>query len=204
MLDARDIARHLVRIGCPPDAAEEGVLLTPLRLQKLLYYCQGWHLALAGEPLFYQPLEAWTNGPVVRDVYSLFAGSRSGITLEDVGEPGVDLPRAVRELLEMVWREYAKFTPGELVVMTHHEPAWVEARSHRSADAKCSTPLSLETMRSFFVAEGQKRLSENPNFPPLDPAAVWAADRQIELNGGRGIPAAEAIRRAKAARTSQS
>ncbi|MDR2895454.1 MAG: DUF4065 domain-containing protein [Propionibacteriaceae bacterium] len=35
-----------------------------MKLEKLLYYCQGWSLAWDGVPLFKEPLEAWANGPV--------------------------------------------------------------------------------------------------------------------------------------------
>ena len=42
---------------------------TTMKLQKLLYYCQGWHLAWEGVPLFEEPIEAWANGPVVPSIY---------------------------------------------------------------------------------------------------------------------------------------
>jgi uncharacterized phage-associated protein len=42
---------------------EYGDTLTNLKLQKLLYYAQGWYLAMHDEPLFDEPLEAWTLQP---------------------------------------------------------------------------------------------------------------------------------------------
>ena len=39
------------------------------KIHKLLYYAQGWHLTWVGEPLFRESIEAWTNGPVVADVW---------------------------------------------------------------------------------------------------------------------------------------
>ncbi len=200
MLDAREIARHLVRIGCPPDAEDDAVLLTPLHLQKVLYYCQGWHLALLGEPLFRQPIEAWKNGPVVRDVYDLFARSREGITPAMIGEPSASLSTTTADLLLMVWRECARLTPLELADKTHREPAWAEKRVGLPPDARSDAELSLDTMRAYFAAEAKKLAAADGQFPPLDPAGVWQADRQLERSGGRGIPAAEAMRRAKAAR----
>src|SRR5947207_14369309 len=35
------------------------------KLHKLLYYCQGHHLAAFGEPLFGETISAWDMGPVV-------------------------------------------------------------------------------------------------------------------------------------------
>src|SRR5665213_2316970 len=39
------------------------------KLQKLVYYCQAWHLVWDGVPLFKARIEAWANGPVVPKLY---------------------------------------------------------------------------------------------------------------------------------------
>jgi uncharacterized phage-associated protein len=39
------------------------------KLQKLLYYAQGYALALLGRPLFRDRIEAWDHGPVVPGVW---------------------------------------------------------------------------------------------------------------------------------------
>jgi len=46
--------------------------LTPLKLQKLIYYAHGWHLALRDQPLIDELIEAWEYGPVVPNVYHEF------------------------------------------------------------------------------------------------------------------------------------
>lgn len=193
MFDAMDVARHLIRLGYDPDCPDESVLVCPLRLQKFLYYCQGWALGLLGRPLFRQPLEAWTRGPVVADVYERFKGTRDGITPDRAGDAGAALPPAAAALIEMVWREYACYTPGQLVEMTHREPAWQEARRGLPPDAKSSAPLSPGTMADYFRALARKRAEHatRPGFPPLDPAAVWKAEEEIERTGAAGTPAAE-------------
>ncbi|MDR1166886.1 MAG: DUF4065 domain-containing protein [Deltaproteobacteria bacterium] len=43
--------------------------LTHLKIQKTLYFAQGWRLAHFGYPLFEDPIEAWKHGPVARSVY---------------------------------------------------------------------------------------------------------------------------------------
>lgn len=42
--------------------------LTCMKLHKLVYYAQAWSLALEDEPLFEEPIEAWSNGPVIRNL----------------------------------------------------------------------------------------------------------------------------------------
>ena len=48
---------------------EHGDVLTNLKLQRMLYYVQGWHLGLYGSPLFDEPFEAWIHGPVIPEIY---------------------------------------------------------------------------------------------------------------------------------------
>ena len=45
------------------------ILISPLKLQKLLYFSYGIHLKLGGSKLDYLDFEAWTYGPVIPEVY---------------------------------------------------------------------------------------------------------------------------------------
>lgn len=197
MCDALDIARHLIRLGYDPDSPGESVLVCPLRLQKLLYYCQGWALALLGRALFRQPLEAWSHGPVVDDVYKRFAGQRDGLVPDQAGEPGERLSPTEAALVELVWREYACYKPSQLVEMTHAEPAWREARAGLPADAKSSAHLSNETMANYFRGVISKKAHGTlpPGFPVADLAKAWQAEERFDRTGGTGTPAAEVFGR---------
>ncbi len=178
------------------------MLLCPLRLQKELYYCQGWHLALLGEPLFREPIEAWVNGPVVPAVYDQFKGKRDGIRPEEAGEPTEKLGRVGHEFLEMIWRQYTCFTPRALIQMTHAEPAWKEARAGLPPDAKSSNELSLATMKAYFEQQmwEQARKAVPPGFPVANPAEAWRAERELEEHPERGRPMDEVFRSLKARR----
>lgn len=63
-----DIANKLLTL------ADEccGELMSNMKLQKMLYYQQGYHLALFDEPLFEDDLEAWMYGPAVPIVYDYY------------------------------------------------------------------------------------------------------------------------------------
>ena len=201
-MDAREVARHLVRMGYSTESPDESVLLCPLRLQKLLYYCQGWTLALLGEPLFRQPIEAWKLGPVVKEVHQQFAGKRHGITPEEAGEPSEAISETVTDLIEMIWREYAKFTPAELVKMTHDEPAWKEARIGVDPDESSSNVLSAETMKVYFTEVARKAVPKS-KYPMPDPVEVWQADLQYERHPESATPMDEVFRKLKVSRSTQ-
>ena len=50
-----------------------GDTLSPLKLQKLLYYCQAWHYTIFNKELFDEKIEAWAHGPVVPSQYKRFS-----------------------------------------------------------------------------------------------------------------------------------
>lgn len=65
MIAVVDIAEYILERQGP---------MTTMKLQKLVYYSQAWHLAWDGEPLFEARIEAWANGPVVPELHALHKG----------------------------------------------------------------------------------------------------------------------------------
>jgi len=53
---------------------DAGDIMTNLRLQKLVYYAQAWHLAILDEELFEDDCEAWVHGPVIYGLYKTYEG----------------------------------------------------------------------------------------------------------------------------------
>ena len=65
MLNCDDVAKYFLSLS--DDSS--GDYISNLKLQKLLYYAQGFHLAIFNKPLFNEPIEAWAHGPVVGSSY---------------------------------------------------------------------------------------------------------------------------------------
>lgn len=105
---------------------ETGDSLTHLKLQKLLYYAQGFHLALHNRPLFPEALYAWEHGPVVETVYHRYKnfGSSSLPYPEDPTSTDV-LTASQRELIIEVNTVYGQFSAWKLRDMTHNELPWL-------------------------------------------------------------------------------
>ena len=68
MCIAINVAKYFLLKSNP----EIGDTISNLKLQKLLYLAQGFFLAIYGEPLFPEHIEAWTHGPVVPEIYRRF------------------------------------------------------------------------------------------------------------------------------------
>lgn len=58
-------------------AFKEDCEVTPMKLQKILYFIASEYGKATSEPLFREPFEAWRYGPVLRSVYSEFSTYRS-------------------------------------------------------------------------------------------------------------------------------
>lgn len=146
MYDAKDIAKwFLGNID-----REAGESITHLKLQKLLYYAQAWSLVLYDRPLFRNPIQAWTHGPVVPDVYYEY---------NDKGWAAIEQPDEVprfddytEHLLKEILRVYGKFDAKYLEYLTHQELPWQEARGNLPLEARCTNEISHDTMKRFYTA----------------------------------------------------
>ena len=124
---------------------------TTMKLQKLLYYCQGWHLAWDGVPLFEEQIEAWANGPVVRDVYKLH---RKQFTLDRPWPRGGNpqgLDKDERETVEAVLNIYGGWSALQLTRSTHREPPWRNARRGIPPGMPGTEEISQQDMQDFFA-----------------------------------------------------
>lgn len=114
-MKARDAANYLLYImsGAFDD-------LTNMKINKLLYFAQGYYLKEHGIPLFDDKIEAWEHGPVVPDVYSLYKeyGDKPIKDFDDTGAAD-KVDSEEKRVLYDVAKEYGKYTASALRNMTH-------------------------------------------------------------------------------------
>lgn len=124
--------------------------LTQMKLHKLLYYAQGVYLALFSKRLFNDDILAWQHGPVVRDIYDRFKGSREldeNITDDEMKNYEKILEDTNRNMvLEVVYETYSSYSAGQLRNMTHEEDPWKEAWGKSNGD----DIISDESIKEYF------------------------------------------------------
>lgn len=152
MTQAGQIAKFILKLAASEDEPE---LITNLRLQKLLYYVQGWSLAMKGEPAFREPIEAWRHGPVVPEVYRFYSEQGARAIPHDPHAP-IEISGAEQAFVASVWESYKKFSAIELANKTHRELPWLEARAGRGPRDHGDAEISQATMAQFFQAEFRK------------------------------------------------
>ena len=106
--------------------------VTPLMLQKLLYFIQGIHLAFYGTSVFPEDCEAWVHGPVYREVYDLFRDFKYN-PIEDVrfsvlNGTNVELSTDEKRVMDLVINTFGMYGGKVLERITHNEEPWTKAR----------------------------------------------------------------------------
>lgn len=122
------IANYFIDLAKQDDAA-----LTPMKLQKLIYFAHGWHLAIKGEPLINQPIEAWQYGPVIPSVYHEFKdlgrnsidryatdlSVREGLTFSLYTPRIAEEDSFSKDLLDEIYKAYGQYGAIQLSNLTH-------------------------------------------------------------------------------------
>ncbi len=141
-----------------------GVTISPLKLQKLLYYIQAWHIAKFNKETLYSALpEAWVNGPVYREVYNIykttfFRNENIQTDLDEISlsnqlkekQELLNLDKEQLELVHTVLDTYTKLSDERLVLMTHNELPWNEARKGLTPIDRSENTLSIDSIYNYF------------------------------------------------------
>jgi uncharacterized phage-associated protein len=139
MATVHDVAAYIV--------AKHGALST-MKLQKLIYYAQAWSLVWEGRPLFSERIEAWANGPVVRELYDRHRGLFEVRDWPD-GDPRKLTP-SDRATIDAVLGFYGDRPAQWLSDLTHSEQPWRDARRGAPEGARSTAVISQDSMRAYY------------------------------------------------------
>ncbi|MCM3692178.1 Panacea domain-containing protein [Neobacillus niacini] len=148
MYEALMIAFYFINRSVPN--TNESV--TNLKLQKLLYYAQGFYIARHPnrELLFPDTIEAWVHGPVVPNVYRHFSNYKYHDIVE---QHEVNIAPEDIEVLDMVWETFRNFSGKELERITHQEEPWLNARNNLAWHQYSNTPIDPYFIADYFERE---------------------------------------------------
>ncbi|MBQ9931996.1 MAG: SocA family protein, partial [Firmicutes bacterium] len=134
--------------------------VTPLVLQKLLYFIQGVYSALYGRPIFTEDCRAWIHGPVYPEVYelfrdfkynpiddarfALFEGTKDALTEEET------------RVIDLVVNTFGMYGGKVLEKITHNEDPWLEARKGYGDSIPSSELLPKERIMNYYIAVNSK------------------------------------------------
>lgn len=133
---------------------EEMQEVTPLALQKILYYIQAIYMVLFDSPLFEADCAAWQHGPVYEDVYYLFRDFKYN-PIEDIRFALLNgkekkLSNDEKKVIDLVVATFGRYSGKVLESITHKEKPWQEAREGYGVDEPSNVIIEKEDIKSYF------------------------------------------------------
>lgn len=133
--------------------------ITPLKLQKLLYYNKVWGL-VSGSPLIVENFEKWKYGPVNHSIYNKYKKFKNNPIphpCEETPEPNNE------ELIDFITENYIEIDAITLSAMTHKEDPWANTPLNSIiSDESIMSYYSTQTFANNFPVD-----SEKPFYPIL-------------------------------------
>lgn len=120
---------------------------TTMKLQKLVYYCQAWSLVWDEKPLFHERIEAWSNGPVVRE---LFDRHRGKFRIRSVKGDDHILNETQMETIDAVLDYYGEKSSQWLSDLTHMEDPWKNARRGLSDSNRSDREITHAALAEYY------------------------------------------------------
>lgn len=171
--DTGAVANYVLELG-----NRDGKPISPMKLQKVLYFAHGWHLALTGKPLLDEQVEAWQWGPVIPSIYHEF--KRFGphpikdawyrtIEMKKDGSTGFRLrtPKlddcsgdvaTAKIVIDRVWKVYRDYSAVQLSNMTHQSGTpWHEVWEAMGPAKRKSQDIPDEKIKNYFDAQANRR-----------------------------------------------
>ena len=122
--------------------------MTAMKLEKLVYYSQAWHVVWESEPLFAEPIEAWANGPVCPALYRTHRGSfKVSEWPEGDAKALTDVQRAN---IDLVIGHYGEIPAWQLSEMTHREAPWKDARGDLTPGQRGHEVITVKAMDEYY------------------------------------------------------
>lgn len=139
---------------------EELEEVTPLMLQKLLYFIQGIYSALYGRPIFTEDCRAWIHGPVYPEVYDLFRDFKYD-PIDDarfalLKGTADALTKEEKSVIDLVVATFGMYGGKVLERITHNEAPWKEARKGYGDSIPSNELLPKERIMKYYITINEK------------------------------------------------
>jgi uncharacterized phage-associated protein len=134
MADALDVAQYILEKRGP---------MTAMKLQKLVYYAQAWAIVWDDFELFPEEIEAWKNGPVVRELWQDHRGKYHVDQIELGRSKNLDAEQ--KATVDEVLRFYGHHSAQWLSDLTHMEDPWKNAWAQGE-----NTVITKEALAEYY------------------------------------------------------
>lgn len=129
--------------------------VTPLALQKILYFIQGIYMVLFDKPLYKEDCMAWVHGPVYEEVYDLFKDFKYNPIEDDrfaiFKDRFEELSEREKMVIDLVVNTFGNYSGKVLENITHKELPWRNAREGYEASELSREIISKDEIKKYFI-----------------------------------------------------
>lgn len=151
-INSEDLAKWIV---------QEVKSVNHLKLQKLLYLCEAWHLGYFEHSLIDDEFEAWVHGPVTKKIWIQFKDKSN--LYNEISKPKESdmlkelegLNQEQKELIGEVLGEYGDKSSYYLEALTHDDAPWIEARRGKAIDEKSNQVIDKALLKKTYSEKYQ-------------------------------------------------
>lgn len=136
MASSRDLAAYIL--------GKHG-RMTAMKLQKLCYYSQAYSLAWSGKPIFEEPIQAWTNGPIIPTLWQEHKGQ---FMVEKIKGKPENLTSEDQGVVNAVLDALGGLSGKQLSDRTHDEDPWKQR--YDGNDAFPNGEITKDDLRNFY------------------------------------------------------
>lgn len=130
--------------------------VTPLALQKILYFIQGIYMVLFDKPLYKEDCMAWVHGPVYEKVYDLFKDFKYNPIEDDrfaiFKDRFEELSEHEKMVIDLVVNTFGKYSGKVLEDITHEESPWKNARVGYEPSEPSRETIHKDEIRNYFIS----------------------------------------------------
>ena len=129
--------------------------VTPLMLQKLLYYSQALNYCINGKEIFDEDCEAWVHGPVYSEVYEIFKDFKYNVIEDErfavFAGAKENLKEEELKTINLVVNTFGMYSGKTLEKITHKEKPWKIARKGYGDSMSSNVIINKNDMYTYFT-----------------------------------------------------
>lgn len=134
--------------------------ITPLALQKILYFVQSIYIFRYERPLFEENCIAWVHGPVYEPVYNLFKSFRYNPIDDDrfsiLKNRFNELDNEEKNVIDDVIETFGRYSGKVLEQITHLETPWLKARKGYDINELSAEEIPIGDIKEYFTSISYK------------------------------------------------
>lgn len=150
-LRVQDVAAYLLEKH--QEGPKHGAL-EAMKIHRLCYYAQAWHLVWDDAPLFSEEIQAWGSGPVCPTLYELHRGLYRLSSIPGGNAAALQPVLSAQTTIEVVLKSYGGITSPMLADLARSEDPWLRARRGLPDGVRGAVVIPHSEMKDFYGSLG--------------------------------------------------